>query len=196
MRRLASLSLFASVVLLGTVACEPETSPPPGTPQTTAATTSTFTVGDIFGALRAIHAAELEHGALAQRKAVDPRVKTFATNVVDDHEARLVRDDELVRALRIKPKESRVSAWIRATSQRRTSRLDSLSGGNFDRAYLEEEISYYGSLLDTFDKDLTPVARNERVQASLAEAREKSTLHQSEARALRGALGDSGDLNP
>ena len=189
MRRLASLSLFASVVLLGAVACDPETTPPPGTPQTTGATTSTFTVGDIFGALRAIHAAELEHGALAQKKAFDPRVKAFATSVVDDHETRLVRDDELIRTLRIKPKESRVSTWIRAASQRRASRLDALSAGEFDRAYLEEQISYYGSVLDTFDKDLTPVARNERVKASLAEAREKSSVHLSEAKDLRGALG-------
>ena len=185
MSKRVSLSLFASVVLLGAVACESETAPPP---QTTAATMSTFTVGDIFGALRAIHAAEIEHGALAQKKAVDPRVKAFATNVLDDHERRTGRDDELIRTLRIKPKESRVSTWIRAASNRRTARLDSLSGDDFDRAYLEEQIRYYRSVLETFDNDLTPVARKELVKANVTEARDRSSEHLREAQDLCGAL--------
>ena len=185
MSKRVSLSLFASVVLLGAVACESETAPPP---QTTAATMSTFTVGDIFGALRAIHAAEIEHGALAQKKAVDPRVKAFATNVLDDHERRTGRDDELIRTLRIKPKESRVSTWIRAASNRRTARLDSLSGDDFDRAYLEEQIRYYRSVLETFDNDLTPVARKELVKANVTDARDRSSEHLREAQDLCGAL--------
>ncbi len=196
MSRRASLSLFASVVLIGVVACESETAPPPGSPQTTAATESTFTVGDIFGALRAIHAAELEHGALAKKKATDPRVKAFAANVVDDHEQRASIDEDLVRSLRVRPKESRVSTWIRATSNRRAGRLDALSGSEFDRAYLDEQISYYRTVLDTFDKELAPVARNPRVKANIAEAREKASGRLKEAEDLRGALGDDPPSDP
>jgi putative membrane protein len=193
----ASLSLLVSV-LLGSAACESEPARPPESPQTTAATTSTFTVRDIFGALRAIHAAEVEHGMLAQKKATDPRVKAFATNVVADHELRMDKDDQLMRELRIKAKDNRVSTWIKSVSDRRMARLDSLSGSEFDHAYLEEQINYHRAVLDTFDKDLTPNARGPQVKADIAEARERESDHLKEAQDLRAALasGASGRSDP
>jgi len=183
----ASLSLLASVVLLVSAACEPETAPPPGAPRTTSAT-STFTLADTFGALRAIHAAEVEQGMLAQKKATDPRIKAFAESVVADHHERMDRDDQLMRTLRVKAKESRVSAWIRTVSARRVERLEALSGSDFDHAYLEEQINYCRAVLDTFDKDLSSNVRNPQLEANLAEARDRASNQLREVQDLRAAL--------
>jgi putative membrane protein len=174
--------------VVGSAACEPETTPPPGTAETTAAAASTFTAGDTFGALRVIHAVELEHGRLAERKATDPRVRAFAEQVVADHLDRMDRDDQLMRSLHVKPRRNRVCNWLESVSDRRVARLDALSGSDFDRAYLEEQISYYRSVLDTFDKDLTPSARNPRLRAGLDEAIERANGHLREAEALQTEL--------
>jgi putative membrane protein len=83
-------------------------------------------------------------------------------------------------------------------SDRRAARLDSLSGGEFDQAYLEEQISYYRAVLDTFDKDLTPNASAPQVRADIAEARDRASDHLKEAQALQAALttGASGRAAP
>ena len=186
----ASLSLLASIVLLGSAACQSETKPPKEPTQTTAGTTAQtqFTASDTFGVLRALHTAEVEHGKLAQQKTKDPRVKAFAERVVADHKARMQKDEQLMSGLGIKPRGNVVSDQIKAAADQQTARLESMSGTDFDRAYLEEQINYYRAALDTFDKDLLPNARDPQIKADLTEARGRADSHLKEAQDLRLSL--------
>lgn len=184
--RAALVTVLASVSLVGAAACD---EPARGAESETA---STFTQRDIFGALRAIHAAEVEPSMLAQTKATDPRVKAFAESVVTDHERRIEKEEQLMRDLRIKAKDNRVSSWIKSVAARRVARLDSLSGSEFDSAYIEEQILYHRSILDTFDKDLIPNAHSDQVKAGIAEARERESDHLKEVEALSATAGGGG----
>jgi putative membrane protein len=81
-----------------------------------------------------------------------------------------------------------VSTWIQSVSDRRVARLDSLTDNEFDRAYVEEQVHYYRSVLETFDRDLTPNARNPRLRAGVEEAASRTSGHLKEAEALQDAL--------
>jgi putative membrane protein len=186
MMRSALLWLFASVALMGLGACKSETTPPAQPPETTAG--MTYTVGDTFATLAAIHSAEIEHGMLAQKMAVNPRVKDFAEKVVNDHRVRMQKDAQLMSGLGVTPRPNPVSQDIKATSDRQTKKLSALSGADFDRAYLDEQIAYYRTALDTFDKDLLPNARDPQIRADIMDARAKANEHLKEAQDLRLSL--------
>lgn len=196
MTRITSLSLSlaaASVLTLSSVACESETKPPPEPPQTTAGAPGMqnaggFTVGDTMGVLGAVHAAEIEHGTMAQQKATDPRVKAYAQKVVEDHKARMRRDDKLMSGLGVSPRETQVSQQIKSASDQQTQRLNGLSGSDFDRAYIEEQINYYRTALDVFDRDLLPNAKDPQIRADIAEARSRANDHLKEAQDIRLTL--------
>lgn len=188
----AVLSLLAPVLLVGASACKNEESAPPEAPQTAAGTTtttsSTSAVGDTFGALRAIHTAEVDLGSMAQKKATDPRVKAFATKVVNDHTTRMKKDDKIMAGLGISPTDNPVSQQISASADQEKARLDALSGADFDRAYIDEQIKYYRSAIDTFDKDLLPNVRDPQIRSRVEEARSRANEHLKEAQDLRLSL--------
>lgn len=190
MTRNAILSLLASGFLMTSAACKSETTPPVEAPQTTGAATTAGMggVGDTFGTLRAIHSAEVEHGTMAMNKATDPRVKAFAERVVDDHKARMRKDDSILSAMGISARDNPVSQQIKAASDQQTARLDALTGKDFDRAYIEEQVNYYRAALDTFDRDLLPNVRDPGIRANVAEARAKANEHLKEAQDLRVSL--------
>ena len=194
------LSVVASgAIALAAVGCMkgPETPAETNTTQTTSASTTTatttttdFTVGDTFGALRALHMAEVRHGTTAMTKASDPKVRVYAGKVVDDHKARMKKDDKLMQSLGISPRDNAVSEHIKSVADAQGSRLDALYGPEFDRAYLDDQISYYRTALDTFDKDLLPAARDPKVRQEILDARAKANDHLKEAQDLRLSLID------
>lgn len=191
LRSAAVLSLLVPVLLVGSSACKNEETPPPQAPQTTAGSatgTTTSGVGDTFGALRAIHTAEVDLGTMAQKKATDPRVRAFATRVVEDHRTRMKKDDKIMTGLGISPTDNPVSQQIKASADQEMARLEALSGTDFDRAYIDEQIKYYRSAIDTFDKDLLPNVRDPQIKAQVEQARAKANDHLKEAQDLRLAL--------
>jgi len=175
---------------VGSSACKNEETPPPEAPQTTAGSTTgaTSAMGDTFGALRALHTAEVDLGTMAQQKATDPRVRAFASKVVDDHRARMAKDNKIMTGLGINPTDNPVSQQISASADQEKARLDALSGADFDRAYIDEQIKYYRSAIDTFDKDLLPNVRDPQIRSRVEEARSRANAHLKEAQDLRLAL--------
>lgn len=189
MFRNATLSLLASVFLLSSGGCKSETTPPPQAPETTgAATAESATISDTFGTLRSIHMAEVEHGTLAKNKATNARVKDFADKVVKDHKARMKKDDELMSALGISATDNEVSQRVKSASDKQTAKLESLSGADFDRAYIEEQINYYRMALDTFDNNLLPNVRDPQIKSQVSDARAKANEHLKEAQDIRLSL--------
>ena len=193
MVRRASLSLLACVGLLGVAACKSENTPPAEAPQTTAGTAERqFTSGDTFGVLRAIHQGEVDQGMLAQQKASDPRVRAYAEKVVNDHKARMQKDEQLMSGLGVSARDNDVSRQIKSSADRQNAKLDQMSGLDFDRTYLDDQIGYYRMVLDTFDRDLLPNARDPQVRATLQNARERANDHLREAQDFRNALSMPG----
>ncbi len=177
--------------LLAIGACNHSETPPAQAASTTGASTTTttnFTVADTFHALATLHTKEIEINTLAERTSTDPRVKAFAQKVVQDHQMRMQKDAQMVGRMGLKPTDNEVSQRIRAIADDEMSRLSSLSGSAFDRAYIDGEIGYYRSVLDAFDHQLLPNTRDPAVRADLIDARNRANDHLKEAQDLRGML--------
>jgi len=200
MTRSAILPLLASGLLLVAAACKSEDTPPPAAPETTAGTPATtietstspttYTVGDTFGALRAIHTAEIEHGNLAMQKATNKEVRDFAEKVIDDHRARMQKEARTMSALGVSPRDNSVSMQIKSAAAEQTTKLSALSGPDFDREYVDQQINYYRMVLDTFDRDLLPNVRDPQIKSQVEEARQRANDHLKAAQDLRLKLAN------
>lgn len=198
MIRSASRSILASVIVVGAAACagEQQQQAPTEVPKTTAGTIEqpTTTVegavstGDVFATLRAIHSSEMEHAKLALMKAQDPRVKAFADEVVKEHTAQSLNDEQLMSRMNVQPRPNAISAQISGDASDQTSRLNTVQGADFDRAYIQEQIRYYRMLLGVLDDKLIPNVRDPQVRNDLVEERARANHRLTQAEDVRLAM--------
>jgi putative membrane protein len=67
-------------------------------------------------------------------------------------------------------------------------RLGILNGVEFDRAYVNGEVSFHQSVLDTIDEKLLPNAKNADLQAMLKKTKPEVQAHLEHARKVQSKL--------
>jgi putative membrane protein len=125
----------------------------------------------------------------ALEKTQNPQVKEFAELMVRDHEAVNRQAGALVQKLGVTPEENDTSKAIRQNGEATRNRLASLSGADFDRAYVNNEIDYHQFVISAMDGELIPSAKNEELEALLVQVRPAFQQHLEHARMVAKALG-------
>jgi putative membrane protein len=191
------LPAIASLALIGGFACSSSQKPAAQSPETTSATVSgasaqqqgeAMTTSDVFAVLRNLHNAEIDQGKLAEKKATDPRVKAFASEAIKYHQERLAKDQQLMTALNVQPRDNKVSDEIKSSAEKQISSLSSLSGASFDRTYIDDQVNYYRAALDTFDNTLIPGTADPQMKNNVIELRGRANRFLKEAQDLRLSL--------
>ncbi|HEX6703856.1 MAG TPA: DUF4142 domain-containing protein [Albitalea sp.] len=135
---------------------------------------------------------DIEAGQLAAGKSTSPEVKAFAQLMVTDHSGVNKAAGELVARLKVTPEPSDTSAGLKKGGDGNLARLKTLSGAAFDRAYVDNEVSYHQAVIDALDKTLIPSATNEELKALLVKVRPAFVAHLEHAKQLQGTLGKRG----
>jgi putative membrane protein len=115
-------------------------------------------------------------------------VKEFAQRMITDHSAVNQQAGELVARLGVTPEESPTSRQLAQGGESARERLSGLSGAEFDRAYLENEVAYHQKVLDAIDGTLIPGAQNAELKGLLEQTRPAVAAHLEHARQLQGSL--------
>jgi putative membrane protein len=68
------------------------------------------------------------------------------------------------------------------------ARLKGLSGAEFDKAYIDNEVTYHQAVLDAVDKTLIPSASNADLKALLVKVRPAFVAHLEHAKKVQGSL--------
>jgi len=97
-----------------------------------------------------------------------------------------------VRKLGVTPQENPTSQSLKQGGDDNLTKLKGLGGKNFDRAYVDHEVTYHESVLDALDKTLIPSAQNEELKALLVKVRPAFVAHLEHAKHLQAELGKSG----
>ena len=93
--------------------------------------------------------AEVEAGTLAQQKGADPKVKDFGAMMVKDHSAA----NEQLKALAAGKGIDLPGSS--STSQMATkAKLELLSGGTFDKSYVEDQVKAHRDTVDLLKKEI------------------------------------------
>jgi putative membrane protein len=135
----------------------------------------------------AANSAEVEQGRLAQSKAADPRVRSFAAMMVEHHgEAR--RDQQ---ALSVAKQDSPDSERMSKDADTALSSLQQKTGAEFDRAYIQLQCEEHRKVLQEIDQKLLPAAKDPSLRAYLQELKPKVQEHLAEAERLQKELGST-----
>ncbi len=132
---------------------------------------------------------DIDAGKLALSKATSPDVKSFAQLMITDHSGVNKSATELVQKLHVTPESSPTSQSLQKGGDDNLAALQKLTGGAFDRAYVDHEVAYHQAVLNAVDTTLIPNAQNAELKALLVKVRPAFVAHLEHAKGLQSALG-------
>ncbi len=142
----------------------------------------------IAGIVVAANSVDVDAGKLAEAMASGKEVKAFAHQMVVDHTGVNQQAGALVKKLNIAPEESDVSKGLRKGGDDNIARLKTLSGKAFDKAYVDQEVTYHQAVLDALDKTLIANAKNAELKDLLVKVRPAFVAHLEHAKHIQASL--------
>lgn len=134
---------------------------------------------------------DVANGEQALEKSENAQVRQFAESMVGTHTAMNEGASELVARLGVTPEANDVSRSLQSDAEATRARLAGLSGAEFDRAYIENEIAYHEAVINAVDSVLIPNAANEELRQALVDARPVFEGHLTHARTVLQQLSGS-----
>jgi putative membrane protein len=131
---------------------------------------------------------DIDAGKLASSRATNPDVKKFAQQMVTDHTGVNKQATELVTKLHVTPKDNTTAQSLKAEGQKNVAHLKTLKGAAFDKAYVDNEVTYHQQVIDALDKTLIPSASNAELKALLVKVRPAFVAHLEHAKQLQSSL--------
>lgn len=131
---------------------------------------------------------DIEAGKLAVKKAQSKDVKKFAQQMVTDHTSVNKSATDLAKKLHVTPEENDTSRSLKSGGDTNIAKLKSLKGHAFDKAYVDNEVTYHQAVLDALDKTLIPSASNEELKALLVKVRPAFVAHLEHAKHVQSEL--------
>ncbi len=135
-----------------------------------------------------VHQQEIDAGKLATSKASSAEVKAFAQMMVDDHTAALRQSKALAEKLGLSQTDDEATMAMKDEGDATKTRLEALTGTEFDRAYVDEQVTMHQTVLDRLDRDLIPAAEDAQVRDLLTTQRTKVQAHLQHAQRVQGSV--------
>ena len=132
---------------------------------------------------------DIDAGKLAASKATNPEIKKFGQQMVTDHTGVNKQAIALVTKLKVTPEDNSTSQSLKAGGDKNLANLKSLKGAEFDKAYIDNEVTYHQAVIDAIDKTLVPSAQNAELKALLVKVRPAFVAHLEHAKMIQSSLG-------
>ena len=136
---------------------------------------------------------DIDAGNLAKSKTESSQVKEFAQRMITDHSGVLKAAVDLVTKLKVTPESNPTSESLTKGGADNLAALKNLAGSDFDRAYIDHEVSYHEAVLNAVDQTLIPNAQNQELKALLVKVRPAFAAHLEHAKELQAALRKPGN---
>ena len=103
----------------------------------------------------------------ALAKTGNKEIKTFAEDMVRDHEAVNKLALDLVKKLNVTPEDNDTSRTLSKNAAEKLAELDKLKGAAFDKAYAANEVAYHKAVDGALETTLIPNASNPDLKSLL-----------------------------
>jgi putative membrane protein len=149
--------------------------------------TSTLSDSNVLAMLNTINLSEIDAATLAKQKASSEDSRIFANRMLDDHTTMLQEAQQLAQRTDIVPQPPALASTAAKTHQATMEKLRTLSGRDFDRAYLKYQIKMHEQAIDLLG-DTTRSVDNTQLHAYLQDTRANLNEHLFEAKARERQL--------
>ena len=131
---------------------------------------------------------DVDYGNLAVKKTKNAAVKAFAETMIRDHTAVNAKATALAKKLGMTPEASDTSKSLKSDGEKEMAKLKAMSGADFDKAYIDNEVAYHESVIGALDKVLLPNAKNAELKDLLESGRPIFVSHLNHAKELQASL--------
>ena len=168
-------SLFASILCFSGLSAMAQGTEKPTDPQIA---DIAYTAGQI----------DVTAANLALEKTKNRAVRSFAEQMAREHEAQNKQVFALLDKLKVEPEDNDTSKSLVDAASKKQSDLLQLSGTAFDKAYVENEVTYHQSISKSLEKTLIPAVQNSQLKQLLETDLKLSKEHQKHAEHLMHEL--------
>ena len=110
---------------------------------------------------------DIDAAKLAKEKSKDQDIIKFAETMINDHQAVINQAVALVKKLNVTPKDNATSQKMSADAANTKKILQSKSGKDFNKAYIDNEVAYHKAVIDAVQNVLIPQAQNAKLKQLL-----------------------------
>ena len=142
----------------------------------------------IAGIVVTANTVDINASKLAQKMSRNKEVKQFGKHMVTDHSGVNKQATALVKKLKVKPEDSDTSKSLKDGGAANISKLKGLKGAEFDKAYIDNEVTYHQAVIDALDKTLIPNAKNAELRDLLEKTKPAFVAHLEHARQVQKLL--------
>lgn len=136
----------------------------------------------------AANTVDINAGKLAEKQSHNKEVKAFAKQMVTDHTGVNKQATALVKKLKVTPEPSDTSKSLTEGGKANIAKLKGLKGAEFDKAYIDNEVTYHQEVIDALDKTLIPNAKNEELKDTLVKVRPAFVAHLEHAKQIQASM--------
>lgn len=110
---------------------------------------------------------DINFAKMAKEKTKNADVLKFADTMVKDHQSVIDQAVALVTKLKVTPKDNPLSKKLNADADVTKKLLQAKSGKEFNKAYIDNEVSYHKAVISTVQNVLIPQTKNAELKALL-----------------------------
>ena len=131
---------------------------------------------------------DIEAAKQALSKSTNRDVRAFAEGMVGDHTAVNKEALDLVTKLKVTPEDNDTSRALSKAAADKRAELARLSGADFDKAYVANEVAYHKTVNDALETTLIPFASNPELKSLLETGLKIFQGHEQHAEQVAAAL--------
>jgi len=125
---------------------------------------------------------------IAQKKSKNADVLKFANTMASDHKAVIDQAVALVTKLKVIPKDNSVSQSLKASAEKTDKILNAKSGDDFNKAYIDNKVTYHKAVISEVENVLIPQAQNAELKALLQQVVPTLKAHLEHAEMVQSQL--------
>src|SRR5690625_4155370 len=110
---------------------------------------------------------DIDFANIAMEKSKNPEVINFAKSMIADHQSVIDMAVELVTKLGVTPMDNAVSKQYSENAKETMKMLKSKSAMSFDKAYVDNEVTYHEAVIGAVKTVLIPQAQNDELKGLL-----------------------------
>jgi putative membrane protein len=110
---------------------------------------------------------DISYAEIAKEKSKNADILKFAETMSSDHKAVIDQAVALVTKLNVTPKDNDVSKKLLADAEATKKMLRSKSAKDFDKAYIDNEVTYHKAVIGAVETLLIPETENAELKALL-----------------------------
>jgi putative membrane protein len=166
----------------------PQVVTPPAAETAPAATEAALTDPEIASIAVTANQIDVDYAKIAKAKSKTKSVLDFAATMSKDHQSVIDKAVALVKKLGVTPQDNPTTQSLLSGASETKTMLNSKTGAEFDKAYVDNEVAYHKAAIDIVENKLIPSSSNAELKALLQSALPLFKEHLSHAEMVQKEL--------